>query len=543
MRHEFTDPLGSLPTLRKRIASWMTLTIGILAILLSIAAALYLAHRQVVEEQSQRSSVMAHDLLLRAEAMGTQALAADRMLREGGTGDQCSPDALSRMRDIALRYNYIEAIGVVRDGRLMCSSFGRHDPELALGPVAYTSTLNVKVRPSVDLGSGKNHHFLVLQKGNYAAAIHPGTLLDVFPGNRNASFGIFGVSSGVAMGSRGIFESAWPRRLGHRRQVVFFQNDYLVAISRSDRFDVAAYVAIPGTVLESRFYALARVLVPLGLLLGLGLALAAYLLARQQNSLQASMRGALRRHEFVLHYQPVVDLGTSRMVGVEALVRWQRRDGKGLRPSVFIPVAEEHGIIGKFTDYVLARVAEDAPAFLDRHPDCYISINLASADVHGERIVASLRHLLDTPGVAAHNLMVEVTEYGLLDARLAGPNIRQIRDLGIRVAIDDFGTGYSNLSHLATLDIDCVKIDKRFVDTGGTDSPTSQVVLHIIEMARELELSVIAEGVGSETQARFLRAHGVHSAHAWPHAKPLPIDALLPCWPWTPHTPASPPPV
>lgn len=512
----------------------MTLTIGIVAILVPIAAALYLAHRQVTDEAAERGSAVARELLGRADTMGTQAITAYHLLVDAGFADPCSDKALTLMRDIALKFNYLEVVGAVRDGHLVCSSFGRYDKPLALGPVAYVSTLDAKVRPSVDLGISNGHRLLLFQKGPFAVAIQPDTMLDIFTGAGKMSIGIFGMSSGKLIGNRGAFDPGWPARLREKQKTSFFDGKHLVVMRRSKQFDLATYAAIPASELQSLLYGLAWVLVPLGLLLGLGLSLAVFFLARQQNSLSAILRSALKRGEFALHYQPVVDMDSGRLAGVEALLRWNRRGGGGLGPSVFIPVAEESGLIGRITEYVLERVAEDAPAFLARHPDCYISINLSSSDMHSQRIVASLRRLLAVPGIAPGNLMVEVTEYGLLDVALAGPVMKQIRALDIRVAIDDFGTGFSNLSHLATLEIDCVKIDKLFVETGGTQSATSHVALHLIDAARELGLGVIAEGVETEAQVRFLREHGVTHAQGWLYAKAMPMEALLRSWRWCP---------
>src|SRR5690606_34926521 len=144
-----------------------------------------------------------------------------------------------------------------------------------------------------------------------------------------------------------------------------------------------------------------------------------FLLARRQNSMPTTLRLALRKREFRVHYQPIVLLESGRMVGVEALLRWPREEGD-VRPDLFIPAAEDCGLISQFTDYVLDQVAREAPGFLKQHPDCYISINLSSSDLHGGRIVESLKRLVSTPGIAAANIMVEVTEHSFLDADRAG---------------------------------------------------------------------------------------------------------------------------
>ncbi|MDI1253099.1 EAL domain-containing protein [Thermomonas sp.] len=131
------------------------------------------------------------------------------------------------------------------------------------------------------------------------------------------------------------------------------------------------------------------------------------------------------------------------------------------------------------------------------------------------------------PGISAASLMVEMTEHSFLDAERASQAVKAIRALGIRVAIDDFDTGFSNLSHLAKLKTDCLKIDKVFIEAIGTDAPTSEVALHIIHMAESLGLTVIGEGIETEAQAQFLLEYGVGYGQGWLYARAVPMAELL----------------
>ncbi len=513
--------------MRKRIATWVTLCAGLLAILSTFSVALYLAHRQSVGEESAAASAMASEVLRRVDAMGAEARDAYRQLEQAHLIDPCSDQGLALMRDIGMKANFLQAVGYVENQRLLCSSFGRYaDKGLLLGPVRYVSRLGTQVRPSVDLGQGKDRRFLIFELGHYAAAIHASAMLDVFTDKPDISFGIYGMKSAFPLAVRGTFDPAWARRLGKNDKVVFFDGRYLVAIQRSRKFDMAAYSAVPTAQLNKRLRDVSMLLLPLGLLLGTGLSLAVFIFARRQNSMPATLRLALKNREFILHYQPIVALDSGRMVGAEALLRWPRAEGP-IRPDLFIPAAEDSGLISQFTGYVLDQVAKDAPGFLARHPDCYISINLSSTDLHCDRIIESLKQLLALPGMSAGNLMVEMTEHSFIDAERAGRAVKAIRALGIRVAIDDFGTGFSSLSHLAKLKTDCLKIDKVFVDAIGTDAATSEVALHIIHMAESLGLTVIGEGIMTETQASFLRDYGVLYGQGWLYSHAMPMAELL----------------
>jgi sensor c-di-GMP phosphodiesterase-like protein len=156
----------------------------------------------------------------------------------------------------------------------------------------------------------------------------------------------------------------------------------------------------------------------------------------------------------------------------------------------------------------------------------YFSINLAAADLHAPDTQALLDALLQRTGADASRLRVEVTERGFARTDEAREAVRQLRKRGIAVAIDDFGTGYSSLSYLESFELDCLKIDKQFVDTLGAEAVTSHVVSHIIDMGRSLELEMIAEGIEQPAQAESLRSRGVGFGQGWLFARPMPFEAL-----------------
>jgi sensor c-di-GMP phosphodiesterase-like protein len=515
----------SASRMRSRTTTLIAVAITLLAVGLPVLAALCLAYRESTSEASSQTQFMAAEMLARAEGLADQAMAAFHRMRALPTAP-CSKDGRQQMIAIALDYSYLKAVGHVVDDRVACSSFAPGGDGSRLEPFAYTSMSGVRVAPLADLGTGKR--FLVFEKDDFVAAALPEVLVDLPFDRTHVSSGVFGRSTGPRLAGDGAFDPAWRKRLGRARQVTFFDDDQLVTIRASTRYDLASYSTIPATYLHSRLVALAILLVPIGLLLGGAAALASLYLVRQRTSLPAVLRSAIRKQEFVLHYQPIVELASGRMVGVEALLRWPRHDGSQvMRPDVFIRAAEDCGLIRRLTAYVLARVAAEAPAFIRRHPDGYISINLSSSDLHEEHILDQLRQLIETPGIAAKNLIAEITEHSFLDPKHAGENITSIRALGIRVAIDDFGTGFSGLSHLATLKTDYLKIDKVFVDTIGTDSATSEVALHIVRIAHSFGLTVIAEGVENRLQADFLLEHGVRYAQGWLFSQAQPMETLL----------------
>lgn len=325
----------------------------------------------------------------------------------------------------------------------------------------------------------------------------------------------------------GYASDAWVNRVKNSGPNTFEDQGYLVAIIKSQRYQLGAIATLPMSYVTQHTWMIAKSLLPMGVLGGQLLAAAVVYLAKVQKELKSLLKLALKRKEFHLVYQPVVELSTGKWVGAEALIRWRRPNGETVRPDLFIPAAEESGLIKQITLHVISLFAQDAKNIFVQYPHFHIGINLSAADLETPEIVTTLKALKSTTNAGNNNIMVEVTERGFLKAEAAQKCIEAIRSHGIEVAIDDFGTGYSSLSYLEKLELDYLKIDKSFVDTVGGNAATSQVVHHIIEMAKSLNLQMIAEGVETELQAEYLRNKGVQFAQGWLFAKPMSFDEMV----------------
>ena len=269
------------------------------------------------------------------------------------------------------------------------------------------------------------------------------------------------------------------------------------------------------------------------LLLPLGLLMAAFIvgivvwLSRRRLSLMGELKIAIERREFFVHYQPIIALDTGVCVGAEALIRWRRPDGSMIRPDLFIPVAEDSELILPITDQVIDCVIADMRAALLADRALHIAINLCASDIETGRVLDVLERALDGTGIEAQQIWLEATERGFINVEAARATIDKARARGHAVAIDDFGTGYSSLSSLQNLPLDALKIDKSFVDTIGTDAATSSVTPHIIDMARTLNMLIVAEGIETQQQADYLRERKVEFGQGWLFAKALPAAEFL----------------
>jgi sensor c-di-GMP phosphodiesterase-like protein len=326
---------------------------------------------------------------------------------------------------------------------------------------------------------------------------------------------------------RGDIQLDWLDRVTDEPTVTFIDDGHIVAIAKSSKLPTITMVAAPIHHMQSRIVNIALLLTPIGLVTGLALLWTTLRVIRQQSSMPAIIKEALQEREFFLVYQPIVDLTTGEWIGVEALIRWKRPSGEFIRPDLFIPVAEDNGLIQKITAQVIEMLADDLPEILKRKPDCHVGINLSANDMQTEDALKLLKAVSDDTGIPSGALTVEVTERGIANSEEARSIVRDFRSEGIRVAVDDFGTGYSSLSYLETFELDYLKIDKSFVDKIGTHSAASHVVLHIIEMSKGLNLEMIAEGIETEDQARFLRDQGVQYGQGWLFSKPLSLNDLL----------------
>ena len=240
---------------------------------------------------------------------------------------------------------------------------------------------------------------------------------------------------------------------------------------------------------------------------------------RERRQMEQDLRRACMREEFEVHFQPVLDTKTRKYVGAEALVRWNSPERGEVGPTVFIPVAEELGLVSQIGALVLDKACEQAVTWPE---DLMVAVNVSPVQLMGGRLASNIAQALHRTGLAAHRLEIEITETALVaDDQLALEALQKVRALGVKISLDDFGTGYSSLSYLHRFPIDRIKIDRSFVSQLPDDPGSASIVKAIAQLGDSLKLEVTAEGIETDDQFDYIAAHGCSNMQGYLFSRPI----------------------
>jgi len=497
------------------------LALGLLGAAIPIAAMAYVSWIIALQKEQDALFLFAERTLARAEATFEDARSA--LVAVSATPvAPCSPEHIARMRTLTVDTLSIEEMGYFEDGALKCTSWGPAQGYVAGAEVDYVTpdglAVSLRVAPAVSQGMPVT----ALQLGSHNALVSPARFVDVIADD--------GVSIALT-NSRGTLINAVNGEglpavlppLGEAGRGI--KAGSVFAVARGE--GLAAIATRPSSGLVDGLKGELAYLLPIGAFIAAFIVGIVVWLSRKRLEPRAELALAIRNREFVVHYQPIVALATGICIGAEALVRWRRPDGTLVRPDLFIPLAEETGLIGPITDLVIDAVVADLGPTLVADRTLHIAVNLSAADISSGRFLDVVAQKLAPTGIRPQQLWLEATERGFIDIEAARTTLVRARQAGHSVAIDDFGTGYSSLQYLQGLPMDALKIDKSFIDTIGKDTATSSVTLHIIDMARELGLFTVAEGVENEAQAEYLKAQGVDFGQGWLFSRPLPAAEFI----------------
>jgi len=249
---------------------------------------------------------------------------------------------------------------------------------------------------------------------------------------------------------------------------------------------------------------------------------------RQRRNPMSELERAMMAGEFVPYYQPIVDIQSGGVLGAEVLVRWRKPDGTIVSPGAFIPLIEQRGLIMEMTSALMRHVREDVGVAIGGRPQLKISFNLAARHFADDWIVGEVSDIFKDSPIKLSQVVLEVTERQPLDNLTATRRvIAALQGLGCKVALDDVGTGHNGLSHILKLGVDIIKIDKMFVDAIGSERNSATIIETLVDLAHNMRMEIIAEGVESFDQVVYLRDHGVRSAQGFVFSPPLPGSSFL----------------
>ena len=515
---------------RETLRSWfyrpwtLAIVAAALSAVLLLAGSLGVALRQVQQRESEQMNSQGERFLERLEQLFGQ-------LREGLDDLEAQPlrgcdmKMFSTLQQVSFSYRFVYEAAYI-DKTQFCSNRPHQEALSAIRPPdikgpTYSYWLNTSTEPD------ENRAALMLGRGNFRVATSRGHLtdmVDLTPGSSLLVILDHGTRAIPVLGAPQAWPPSEPWSPFSSEPLQITQNRLIYRMPTNNP-EYQLVLISPRTAMH--LPTLWWWLVPASLVLGLSIGALVFLLARQRQSMGGELQGALKRGELQVLYQPIFDLRNRQCVGAEALLRWRRPDGTLTSPDLFIPMAEDSGQIRQITDFVLQRLLEQLGQLLRANPHLYVSVNLAACDVMVPRIGEVMARLLDLHRVEARQIAFEVTERGLIDVVVARENLQALRDAGHQVLIDDFGTGYCSLAYLQTLPVDCLKIDKAFIDALGHDAASSGVAPHIIRMAHALDLKVIAEGIEYEAQAMYLSSEGVNYGQGWLFAHALSAMQLI----------------
>ncbi|KQT01631.1 hypothetical protein ASG42_26840 [Rhizobium sp. Leaf391] len=481
-----------------------------------IAVMGWLSWQMAQERQVTVLDAITRRVLNRAELTFAEAYyAMDLVQKERLT--PCSLEHIARMRVVTVNILSVEEIGYFENGFLKCTSWGLAPAGILKGKPDYVGRdglgISFQVNPAVSLGET----MIALQMGSYNVLVSPMRFVDAFIDN--------GIAIALMSESGDVIKTRNDPDLG--LAAALFRNGIDHGLHSGRLYTVlkrngrAVVAMVSEAAVRDEWLRQMRIFIPFGAFMALCIVGIVFWMSKKRLLPKAELELAVRNREFIVYYQPIIELKTGICFGAEALVRWKRPDGTMIRPDLFIPIAEETGTILAITDQVIDCVIADLGTLLLKDRALHIAINVCADDMGTGRILRVLDEKLSSTAIRREQIWLEVTERGLVDIDAARATLLDARDLGHAVAIDDFGTGYSSLQYLQGLPMDALKIDKSFVDTIGRDTATSSVILHIISMSQELGLITTAEGVETEEQAAFLRLKNVDFAQGWLFSKAI----------------------
>ena len=475
-----------------------------------------------IDRQAQAElTIGAQRAVALAEARIGQARAALDAVAARGVA-ACGPAAVAVMRQAAFDAAPVKDIALLGpQGQTLCSA---NDLPLEAHQVSSVA-LPDKAGLALDIVRRANGETMVRVRrkagagSNQVAALVPASLLLPQATLANGSAGPY---VKLMAGDGSLIEAAGAPPAGN--------DPHFNVSAKSDRYPLAYDVVVPRAIIPAEHADIKWLgKIATGVLVMMLVAFALLMRRRTpDNNPVAEIKRALAAGEFVPYYQPIVDICTGQLRGAEVLVRWRKPDGTLVLPGTFIPLAESSGLIRDMTRDLMRRVCAEAGEAIGRRPALKISFNFAGQLFSDQSIVREVRDVFAGGPIRFSQVVLEVTERDPIENFTeTRQTIAALQGLGVRIAIDDVGTGHSGLSYMLKLGVDIIKIDKMFVDAVGTDQNATTIVETLIDLAHNMRMDVVAEGVENFEQVVHLRERGIRQAQGYVFAPPLPGSSFL----------------
>jgi sensor c-di-GMP phosphodiesterase-like protein len=497
--------------------------IGLVLVVVPVVAVQVVVGLHTRDLARRGAGEIAGDLVSRAEATLDSGLKALSDLSSLGVA-ACRQSDLDLMRRTVYSNFRIAEVGIARlDGQILCNHIGDAKAVDRLSQFYPSQATDVSLQ-LVDVAATGKRSLMLLWTFAPDRALTAIVLGDALVANALPRFleATARISIGLTDGS--MIGSVRPRD----NAAVGAGEELVSAHVASARYPIEANLSAPLSAFTAQ-YGSVLAYAPIGsvLLSALVFALFVYILRGPPGAL-ARLNEAVERGEIIPYYQPVVDMGSGRLIGCEVLMRWRKPDGTLVSPEGFIRLAEANSVAWPMTLDLMRHVRADLGEVFGDRPALKIAINLFNAHFARLKTVADVQAVFGGGPIAYTQLVFELTERQPLgDVERARVVIRRLQELGARVALDDAGTGHSGLAYLHQLGVNIVKIDKLFVDTIGDDKAATPIIDSLIKLGHDLGMEVVAEGVETFQQLDYLRAHGADSAQGFLFSPPLPAGPFV----------------
>ncbi|HLH92400.1 MAG TPA: EAL domain-containing protein [Xanthobacteraceae bacterium] len=507
--------------IRSRQKKLIAAVVGVLLAGLPLAA-FDIWLEQLVERQSSEDIFgSARRTIAVIDTRLTQVAAAlDGLAAHGVTA--CVPADLERLRQAALVTTPAKEIGVIApNGQMLCSDLGIPlSARVVAGPVKLAPPGEILIE--ITRVGDRPVNYLRMRRfvasGTSLAALVPTDLLIPLTAPRG---GPFAAHVRILTQEGAVIEDG-----GVPLPPDLKPDEVVRASLRSERFGITADVAMLRSAGEPHDLKTIGLIVNLVVVAAV-LTVAWLMVRRRGGDPVAEIRRALDAREFLPYFQPIIDITSGKVLGAEVLARWRKADGSVVLPGAFIVLAERGGLMIELTEGLMRRACREIGDAYARRPQLRLAFNLTARHFADDAIVADLRAIFDRSPIRLSQVTLELTEREPIEDIAATRRVvAALQGLGCQVALDDVGTGHSGLSSILKLGVDVIKIDKMFIDSLGSETNSATIVTTLVELARNMHMEIVAEGVESFEQVADLRQRGIRAAQGYVFAPPLPAAAF-----------------